>query len=128
MRRLVVTDPALCSACCSCEVACSGTFYKRYDTELSCIRIGGASGRITVDVCDQCGTCIGVCPTEALSRNSRGIVTVDRKRCVGCMACADICPSGTVCRSWEKSYVSKCIACGRCADACPLQILSVTEE
>ena len=128
MRRLVLKDGASCSACYSCEVACSETFYKRYDRDLSCIRIGGDSAAVTVRICDQCGLCIGVCPVMAVSVNARGIVVIDGKRCTGCMACADICVRGVICRDWGKGYATKCVACGKCADACPEQILEIRED
>ena len=67
------------------------------------------------------GTCLKVCPSNALSRDTNGI-TVDRGRCDACGVCADACPAsalevlgkkytveevlGTVCRDkvfFEKS-------------------------
>ncbi len=128
MKRLTVSDPASCTACYSCEVACSETYHKRYDRDLSCIRITGYGGKINVNVCSQCGACIEVCPLGALSRRKNGVVAVDSKLCDGCMACADVCPNDVVCRLYGTCGVGKCTACGKCAAACPVQILTVTEE
>jgi len=42
--------------------------------------------------CISDGTCLKVCPSEALSRNTDGI-TVDRRRCDACGVCVDACPA-----------------------------------
>ena len=127
-RRLTVTDPSSCTACYSCEVACSEAYHKKYDRDLSCIRIAGGPDGIRVNICDQCGLCMQVCPLMAISKRKNGVVTVDKELCDGCMACADICPSGVVCRVYNVPRATKCTACGKCASACPQQILKVTEE
>lgn len=44
------------------------------------------------DKCILCGACVEVCPEQACSMTSEGIVT-DRQRCTGCGRCADICPT-----------------------------------
>jgi heterodisulfide reductase subunit A len=41
--------------------------------------------------CDRCGTCIGVCPANALLLLSDRLV-IDPMLCTGCGTCAKICP------------------------------------
>ena len=41
------------------------------------------------------GSCVEVCPEEALSTGAGGIV-VDRERCAGCALCVDGCPSSAL--------------------------------
>lgn len=39
MKKLVVSKENPCKACLSCVMACSEAFYKKFDPDLSCIRI-----------------------------------------------------------------------------------------
>ena len=42
-------------------------------------------------VCDVCGTCVGVCPVDAIIiENPEVIIQVDT--CIQCGACVQICP------------------------------------
>ena len=43
------------------------------------------------DSCVACGTCIGECPTEAISAGD--IYVIDADKCIECGACAYVCPS-----------------------------------
>jgi ferredoxin len=45
--------------------------------------------------CDRCGTCIGVCASNALLLLCEGL-TVDNGRCTGCGSCVKICPFGAL--------------------------------
>ncbi len=45
---------------------------------------------IDTGVCDRCGTCIAVCPRDALVLVHE--LTVDRQTCTCCGACVKICP------------------------------------
>jgi NAD-dependent dihydropyrimidine dehydrogenase PreA subunit len=40
--------------------------------------------------CDRCGTCISVCPCDALLLTD--VLTVSTKECTGCGTCVAICP------------------------------------
>jgi uncharacterized Fe-S center protein len=42
--------------------------------------------------CDNCGICIRECPVQAISRTDAKIT--DAERCISCMRCIDVCPSG----------------------------------
>jgi len=42
--------------------------------------------------CENCGSCIDVCPEQAIGHNSFGAVIIDKKRCKRCKRCHDICP------------------------------------
>ena len=45
--------------------------------------------------CDFCGTCVGVCPTNAIELMESTIL-IDEEHCSLCLACVDICPLGVV--------------------------------
>jgi Fe-S-cluster-containing hydrogenase component 2 len=64
---------------------------------------GGESQEVTgphavVDdnVCIGCGSCIGVCPVEAIHMSDSQTAYVDAAECVGCGGCADTCPTGAI--------------------------------
>jgi len=46
---------------------------------------------IDSDRCDLCGTCVGVCPEDAIILSEYSIATDDLK-CTGCGLCAAVCP------------------------------------
>jgi len=50
----------------------------------------------TVERCQKCGTCIEVCPENALAFGEDGVIVVDRDQCTGCGECVDVCPEGAL--------------------------------
>ncbi len=42
-------------------------------------------------LCDVCGTCVGVCPVEALHIRGNDLI-FDSEKCIDCGACVAICP------------------------------------
>jgi ferredoxin len=51
--------------------------------------------KINNAACDRCGTCISVCPANALLLLSASL-EVDHDRCTGCGRCVKICPFGAL--------------------------------
>ncbi|CEH34162.1 putative ferredoxin-like protein YdhY [bioreactor metagenome] len=128
MKKLVVTDRSACQDCLSCEIACSQAFYKAYELNTSCIKIGHKKDdSIDVKACNQCGLCARKCPQEAITQNAKGVYMINKKKCNGCLTCVEACPKGIIANVEGKPVPSKCIACGICVDACPMGILQVQE-
>ncbi|MDZ7724049.1 MAG: Coenzyme F420 hydrogenase/dehydrogenase, beta subunit C-terminal domain [candidate division KSB1 bacterium] len=48
------------------------------------------------DLCTRCGTCIGVCPTQALSEDENRFPKIDEQACIECGLCSKTCPGGSV--------------------------------
>ena len=46
--------------------------------------------------CVACGTCMIVCPKEAIQVNHGCIAQVNSDVCVGCGKCAKVCPTGCI--------------------------------
>ena len=45
------------------------------------------------DRCTECGACVTICPTDALTRNAQtGEVRFDKESCIGCELCIPACP------------------------------------
>jgi ferredoxin len=68
--------------------------------------------------CFSCGTCVSLCPVEAISIDKDGSVVFNREKCVGstCSACVDACPTraiksvkelGTISQTTSKRKSSK---------------------
>ena len=127
--KLLSYDAAECVGCGVCEVVCSESWFKISDRRLSRIRIDDVAQRdLSAVFCNQCGACIGVCPTAALYRDKRGIVRLRKKLCVGCLSCVGFCPFGAMFYHSEWPEPFNCIACGLCVDECPADVLASVEN
>ncbi len=87
--------------------------------------------------CLGLGSCIRVCPADAISYIEDGLVWVDKDKCISCGQCIDICPTGVMqwipadadyivaCNSTDKGPVVKkyctagCIGCKLCERKSP---------
>ncbi len=47
-------------------------------------------------LCTRCGTCVGVCPTQAISLDESLYPTIDESLCTECKLCKETCPGGTL--------------------------------
>ena len=129
MKKLVVSKENPCKACLSCVIACSEAFYKKFDPDLSCIRIvAKANDEPKVMNCIMCGKCARTCPEGAITQNAKCVYMINKKQCVGCGKCVEACPMHVMVMAPEATAPSKCIACGICAKACPMDILSIEEK
>ena len=46
--------------------------------------------------CLGLGSCIRVCPVDAIACDAEGLVWVDKQTCIACGKCVDICPTGVL--------------------------------
>jgi len=118
-----------CIGCNSCVTACSMLYFKENVPEKSCIELFPEEhGNFRLSVCNQCGTCVDACPTEALTINKFGVVMLNKKLCNECHLCVDACPTDNM-RLFEGAGVPfKCIACGACARECPADALAIVKD
>ena len=83
------------------------------------------------------GSCVKVCPVDAISYDDNELVWVDRDICISCGKCVDICPTGVMqmipytadkivaCNSYDKGGVVRkyckvgCIGCKKCEKSSP---------
>jgi uncharacterized protein (DUF362 family)/NAD-dependent dihydropyrimidine dehydrogenase PreA subunit len=45
--------------------------------------------------CEECLTCVEVCPPKAMKKKSKGIV-IDPEKCISCFCCQEICPESVI--------------------------------
>jgi len=123
-------DDARCVGCMECVAACSRTFTKEENPAKSRIQVQElGAGRFHLVACDQeCRRCVGECPVQAITVNKQGVVMVNRKLCVGCLACVAVCPIGAMRFYPAESVPYNCVACGACVKACPKEALSIAEK
>ena len=46
--------------------------------------------------CIGCGTCVAICPVEAISFSKEGYTVIDQKKCIKCGACQASCPVNAI--------------------------------
>lgn len=113
--------------CAAAELACGGGKACKY----------GCLGR---------GTCMSVCPVNAIRIDEDHRRVVDRDRCTGCMLCAEVCPRGlirmvprdqevlVVCNNKDKGAKARaacsvaCHACKKCEKVCAFDAIHVEEN
>ena len=133
-------------------VACSGTCdktSKKYEFEgiQSCQAVKGLYGGdgLCKFGCLGYGTCVKACKYGAM-KVINGVAHVDEDLCVGCMACASVCPRHLIvpvepdrnvviaCASLAKGAVTTrgctvgCIGCGLCKKICPKDAITVEKN
>ncbi len=116
MTKKLFFNPARCTGCRACEVACSFKNEKVFSPELARIRVVKLD-EDGVDIptgCEHCESapCIQICPVRALRRKAEtGAVVVDRSACIGCKQCMVVCPFGAVHFDGARKAVFKCDLC-----------------
>lgn len=135
-------DVSRCTGCMSCIVACldqndlpdNGARFRH----VSRIEMGAypdVNIRYVSLACMHCGDapCMGACPTQAISKRAEdGIVIVHENLCIGCHACATVCPFGAP-QFPDGIRMSKCDFCvarvenglePACVRTCPTRALA----
>lgn len=134
-------DLSRCSGCMACMAACfdqndmpgNGSSF-RHVSRIETGAYPSVNIRYVSLACMHCGDapCIGVCPTRALSKRAdSGVVVVTPDLCIGCHACATVCPFGAP-QFPEGALMRKCDLCvarvssglePACVRTCPTKAL-----
>lgn len=116
-KKVIVIDPDKCTGCHSCEMACSIMHFGVCGSNYSRIRIHefrDVNTYIPV-MCQACEEpiCAKICPVNARYRKENGTMVTDEDKCIGCKACINACPFGTV---QINPVNNKTITCDLCDD------------
>ena len=124
--KILSFNEQLCIGCHACEEACSSLYFKTEDIAKARLRITEKVDAFNVfEGCNQCGDCINECPENAIYKMKNGVVTVNKKLCVGCLMCVAFCTDFHHHDDYVEPY--KCVSCGACTRACPTSALTMEE-
>ena len=119
--------------------------YEGFHDCLAASTVGGSGPLSCKFGCLGYGSCTRVCKYGAISVKN-GVAVVDEDLCVGCMACAQVCPRKVItavepdrnviiaCNSLAKGAVTNractigCIGCGKCMKTCPSGAITITNN
>ena len=119
--------------------------YEGFKDCMAASRVGGSGPLSCKYGCLGFGSCTKACKYGAI-KVVNGVAQVDEDLCVGCMACAAICPRGLIvpvepghnvliaCNSMARGVVTTrgctvgCIGCGLCKKICPKGAITVTNN
>ena len=119
--------------------------YEGFHDCLAASKVGGSGPLSCKFGCLGYGSCTKVCKYGAISVKN-GVAVVDEDLCVGCMACAQVCPRKIItavepdrnvviaCNSLAKGAVTNractigCIGCGKCMKTCPSGAITITNK
>ena len=119
--------------------------YEGFKDCLAATKVGGSGPLSCKYGCLGYGSCTKACKYGAI-KVKHGVAQVDEDLCVGCMACAAVCPRGLIvpvepghnvviaCNSMAKGAVTTrgctvgCIGCGLCQKICPKGAITVTNN
>ena len=119
--------------------------YEGFHDCLAASKVGGSGPLACKFGCLGYGSCTKACKYGAISVKN-GVAVVDEDLCVGCMACAAVCPRNLIvavepernvviaCNSMAKGAVTTractvgCIGCGLCKKICPKGAITVTNN
>jgi Fe-S-cluster-containing hydrogenase component 2 len=126
--KVLKRNEELCIGCNKCQSVCSNTWFKSDDSKKSRINIETIDKANKITVCTQCGECIDVCSTQALTRDKNGVVQLNKKNCVGCFICVGFCLELAMMMHHDVHEPFKCVACGQCAKNCPTNAIFISDE
>lgn len=116
--------------------------YEGFNDCFSASRVGGNGPLACKFGCLGYGNCTKVCKYDAIHVVDN-VAKVDKEKCIGCMACATVCPRNLIvpieydkhvfvaCASHAKGAITVrgcsqgCIGCGLCVKICPLEAIYV---
>jgi ferredoxin len=96
--------------------------------------------------CIGLGSCVRVCPFDAIAVTEEGLAVVNSAKCRGCQKCVKACPRNLVsmvpksqtvliaCKNLDKGKRAKevcsmaCIACRICEKNCPAKAITVVDN
>jgi Fe-S-cluster-containing dehydrogenase component len=133
-------DHRRCIGCHACTVACKaendvpvGNFrtWVKYQENGT---FPAVKRNFAVLRCNHCtaAPCVTICPVTALSKQTNGVVDIDRDVCIGCRACMQACPYDALHLNEDDGCVEKCHFCNHrldqglepaCVVVCPEQAI-----
>lgn len=135
MQKLILFEPAKCTGCRRCALACSLAKEGVFNPEKARIGVISISevGMHVPMFCQQCTKplCADVCPVGAISRSEEtGAMVLDPDLCIGCKMCVTVCPLSGCLINPDAGTVMKCDLCDgdpQCVKYCAFGALEFVE-
>jgi carbon-monoxide dehydrogenase iron sulfur subunit len=132
-QKVLLYDPARCTGCRYCEIACVFYHFKRFSLEKSHLHIefDERNAEFEAIYCQHCDEpiCVAACPNEAaLKDEETGLVKINPVRCIGCKTCTFACPLSAPWFNADYRVAMKCDFCDgdpQCAKFCSPQAIRV---
>lgn len=80
---------------CSCCTCCCGTFTNYYNGAVPAMSYSSYLAQINEEDCIGCGTCVEICPMEAIDLED-AVAVLHEEKCLGCGLCAYHCPESAI--------------------------------
>ncbi|MFW9950559.1 MAG: 4Fe-4S binding protein [Candidatus Thorarchaeota archaeon] len=131
-----IPNQNLCSYCGTCAYLCpTSAISLKYNDKVIGIN---DLGLITKNVVPKLKFSLTTCKNASVKAKVflKGEIGVDWEKCISCMSCVDVCPSGAFFKTETKKQENskkkvsfdqtKCISCGTCVRACSKKAISLT--
>lgn len=133
-EKVLLYDPAKCTGCRYCEIACSFYHFKQFNFEKAHLHImfDEKNGEFEAIYCQHCDepVCVAACPSEAAVKDKEtGLVRINSMKCIGCKTCTFSCPLSAPWFNSDHKVSVKCDFCNgdpQCAKFCSPQAIQVT--
>jgi len=134
LRKFVSVDPAKCTGCGICELACS--LEKNEHSPLrSRIRVVQVAPLMNFALtCRACkdAPCVDACAEKAIEQDAKtGLLSVNDEKCAGCDWCVVACEHGGITIESNTGLATVCDLCGgnpQCVEFCPEQALELVDS
>lgn len=146
-KRVEETEPRIARIFCQGGASRAARRFK-YEGVKDCRAVILASGgdKACIYGCLGYGTCVMVCPFDAMKMDEDMLPVVDPVKCTACGKCAQACPTKVIeilplskevlvrCHSKDRGAVTKkncqigCIACGMCVKVCPYNAAGIKDN
>jgi Fe-S-cluster-containing dehydrogenase component len=119
MQYGFLLDHHRCIGCHACTVACKAendvplASFRTWVKYTEKGRFPAVKRHFAVLRCNHCTKppCVTICPVNALSKRTDGIVDLDRDACIGCRACMQACPYDAIYLNEDSGAAEKCHFC-----------------
>ena len=116
----LTTNPDKCSGCRLCLQYCTIEHFDTLNPKKAALKIEAKfpkPGKFHPVVCNQCGQCMEVCPSEAIIKEGDHYKIIT-ENCTQCLACVDECPFGVIFTHDDLEAPIKCDNCFKCIEVC----------